>query len=326
MLLLLRARTTPAIAPPAPPEAVPDADRTVLEWFPPVGDPVRFTSGRQAAYRLRSLDGIGPVPVTPVTTRGPGQSGETMLDAVLPARVVVVQGLLQATDQAALWDLREALSRALSLQPVPSGGQQRLGRLRLARVGQQEVELDAVPRSVSIPMPPGGVGIGALDAEFLAPYPFWRDIVDRSLTMQQAGGFEWDLEFPLEMPTANLELDVVNEGDVDAPVLIRFWGAMEDPVLHNDTTGQSLAVEGVIAGAGSGDDGEYVEVDTTFGAKRVDLVDASSGVRTNAMDRLDLSRADFWSLRPGVNRIRFEADSNPTGWAQVVWRPRWSGV
>ena len=64
---------------------------------------------------------------------------------------------------------------------------------------------------------------------------------------------------------------------------------------------------------------------TAFGDKRVELVVIATGARAPVMDRINLAKPDFWSLRPGLNVVTFEADVNVSGRAELYWRQRQSG-
>lgn len=291
------------------------------------GSPVVFATGRDAAVRLLTLDGIEAVRATPQAIRSPGQAGETAVDVLVGPRVVVAQALVQASDHDALWTLRAAINQAMRKQPVRLGQELALGRLRLELDDRDPLELDVIPQSVAFLRPPGAVSVIPADFEFYAPNPYWREVEDARLIFEtDAGGFEFEVEFPLEMTSNNVEQEVLNEGDVDAPVLIRIYGECDTPRMINVTTGETIQVNGVVPAMGSGDaQAPYLEIDTAFGRKRITYYDGD-GEATSAMDDLELSDASFWSLRPGTNVVKFEADSNVSGHAEILWRQRYSGV
>jgi hypothetical protein len=280
---------------------------TSLVWTTTPGDPIT----------LMALDGVGPITVSPLTTKAPGQSGQTLLDTDTPARVVTVTGLLQAADADAFWTARAAFARALVRQPVRPGETQALGILRVTLPGHAPLEIECQPLSVNLPSPES-VGIITTDVEFYAPYPFWREIADVGLYFYSSGGWSWPLLFPLAMQGGSVSQEIVNLGDVDAPVLIRMYGEATNVYMSNLTTGQIVKILTALAA------GDYVEIDTSFGAKSVTLV--SGATRTDLMSALDLSNADFWSLVPGSNWISFGAGLNVSGYAALYWRQRYSGI
>jgi hypothetical protein len=293
---------------------------TLVEWFPADGSAfVRFTTGAAASLRLMRLEGTEPVAVEPVAVKSPNQPGATAVDVIVPSRVVTLGGLLQAPTPAAAWSLRAALLRSLVQQPTRLGETYRLGRLRVTLDGRAPLELRALPRSSSVERPGGTKAIAPFDIEWLAPEPYWRAVADTQVQFTGAGGFGFGIEFPLEMTSNNVEVEIANDGDVDAPITARLYGDVTTARIRNLTTAEQLEVTGHIPAT------EYIEVSTGFGDKRIDRVVIATGERTSVMDRLNLARSDFWTLRPGLNVVTFEADINVSGRAELYWRQRQSG-
>jgi hypothetical protein len=293
---------------------------TLVEWFPADGSPqVRFTTGAAAPLRLLRLEGTEPVTVEPVTVKSPNQPGATALDVVVPPRVVTLAGLLQAATPAAAWDLRAALLRSFVQQPTRLGETYALGRLRVTLDGRPPLELRALARSSHVERPTGTKAIAPFDFEWLAPEPYWRAIADTQVLFTGTGGFAFGVEFPLEMTSNNVEVEIANLGDVDAPITARLYGDVTTARIRNLTTGEELEISGQIEA------GEYIEVSTAFGDKRVEQVIIATGERTAVMDRINLAKPDFWALRPGLNVVTFEADVNVSGRAELYWRQRQSG-
>ena len=290
-----------------------------IEWYPPEGDLIQFTTGRTAPFRLLSVADLEPVNATPVAIKSPSQPGETALDVTIPPRVLVVQGLMQAADMDALWDLRRTLSRACAAQPARHGEDLILGRLRLLRSNGDPLELDARVKSVSFPMPKGSVGVIGFDIEFYAPNPYWREVEDEAIQLTGSGGFEFPLIFTEEFPSYNIEEEIINSGDVDVAIVARLYGACENPRLINVTTGETIEILTTLTAD------EYIELNTGFGQKTIEKVTISTGARVNAFSSLNPD-SDLWSLRPGTNIVTFEADVNTSGRADVYWRERYAGV
>jgi len=90
--------------------------------------------------------------------------------------------------------------------------------------------------------------------------------------------------------------------------------------VRNLTTGEVIEITGLVP------QGSYVEIDTRFARKNVELVDAA-GARSRIMGRLSLARSDFWWIEEDRNAIRFEADvTGPGAAATVHWRKEYSGI
>lgn len=302
--------------------------RTLVEFFPADGgSKITLTTGNAAAYRLLMLNGIEPVAVEPQAIKSPSQVGETAVDAVVPPRVVVAQTLIQAASESDMWPLRAALARALVQQPVRRGATIGLGRLRVTADGRGALELDVIPRSAVIERVPGRGFLQMADIEWMAPHPYWREISDSRLLFESDdGGFEFGLEFPLEMGTLNVEQEVDNQGDVDTSIIARIYGDLDTARMRNLTTGEVIEITGNIPDQASGDLVEpFVEINTAFGQKAITLYNGD-GTSESIMDRLNLEKADFWSLRPGLNVVKFEAETNTSGRAEIFWHQRYSGI
>jgi hypothetical protein len=291
---------------------------TKFLWYPPSGEaPMEW--GPEYPWRLHDFEGLENTLSDLATIKSPSQLGETAVDITVPPRVISVALRDIAESMEDYYEHRRSLIRALT-QRIPRGNSLPvLGVLRVLREDLPPLDIDASPRS-SPQLSPMSTGFpGALaDVELLCPYPYLRDVADSAITLEQDGGLEFPLEFPFESLSNNVEQTIVNEGDVDAPMLVRLYGDVTTVTMTNVTTGEAFRITGQIEAD------QFIEVDTAFGQKRVELND--TGVVTNAMHRLDLAMAELWSLQPGANLVRFEADINTSGRATVSWRQRYSGI
>lgn len=294
-------------------------DYTRIEWFPALGsEAVEFS--HDWPFKIIRLEGLTHTPARGVSIKAPAQTGATLVDMTVDPRIVSMGIVAAAGSQADLWALRRTLARAFASVPAESGDEAALGLLRIHRPGGLDpLEIQAVPRDSPKEGPVmRGFSLSA-DLEWEAPYPFFRETADALLRFESEGGLVFPLVMPLAMESYNVEQDVNNLGDVPAPILVRMFGDAETVRIINITTGRTLEVTGAIAA------GDYIEVDTAFGAKRITLVEAD-GTRTSVMDRVNLAAADFWQLAPGVNTVRFEADVNTSGSATLYWRQRYAGL
>jgi hypothetical protein len=111
----------------------------------------------------------------------------------------------------------------------------------------------------------------------------------------------------------------VNQGFVTAPVTIEFFGAMTDPVITNNTTGEYI---GLILTMSEGD--KFI-VTTGIGNKTATYT--ASGVPvTNGFRYLDPA-STFWELVPGDNEIILsDASIGTDSEIRIQWRDRFVGV
>lgn len=283
--------------------------------------------GYDPPYGLVKVSGLGRNSASPATVRGPGQRGTTLRDIVINEKVIALSiTVLDTTgDDTTYWSLRAALERAMTVEPAEFGEVPSMGLLRFHREGDMPVlELPAIPRDSPQYTGEGFYWVDA-DIEFVCPMPFPRETQDRVFNLAGSGGFEFPaagIEFPaagFEMLSYNFSADVVNEGDVEAPILAYIWGDVTDPILRNNTTGQEIKYLGVIAA------GDRVEISTRYGEKRAEYVTAA-GVRTNVMANIAHDTSKFWTLRPGVNVVSLAATVNNAGYANVYWRQHYGGM
>ncbi len=117
------------------------------------------------------------------------------------------------------------------------------------------------------------------------------------------------LEFPVSIPSDGIEyglvtnkrMNIINNGDVQTPLVIEWVGVVTNPIITNVTTGEFIKVNTTLS------DGEKLLIHTAYGNKKVIKVDAE-GTATNAFGLIDLS-SKFFDLEIGNNIISYNADS-----------------
>lgn len=292
-----------------------------FEWYPANGDP-KLTFKWDTPIRMVSSDGLTHADTSGVDVKAPGQYGSTLVDVLLNPRKVSFTLVAEGANMSALMTLRAKLARAFLTLPKRRALAIPQGYLRCIRESPTfpappVVDLFGIPIASPQVTQHGPHALTA-DIDLYCPYPFWQDIEERVVPMVASGGFQWPLEFPLEMTSFNTTLVIDNIGDVPAPILIRLYGDATTMRLRNLTTDEQIEVSGNVAA------GQYIEIQTEFGQKSITLVNGAT--RTSIFDRLNLAKADFFWLEPGVNSIAFEANVNVSGYANVIWRPRYAGV
>jgi hypothetical protein len=138
--------------------------------------------------------------------------------------------------------------------------------------------------------------------EYTANNPFWYaegELVETFQAVEPLFLFPFTMSVtePVYMGSILPSNIAVNEGQVAAPVVIKIIGACVNPRIDNLTTGEFIKLKNLTMVAG-----DVLEIDTTFGQKKVLL----NGV--NAFNKLDFS-STFFNLKIGENEIEFTDDT-----------------
>ena len=80
----------------------------------------------------------------------------------------------------------------------------------------------------------------------------------------------------------------MNRGNADSPVIMRIYGPITNPTIHNRTTGETMNLTGTVAG------GDLAEINTATG-EITNLAGAS------VYGMMNFTTSSWWDLKPGVN-------------------------
>lgn len=114
-------------------------------------------------------------------------------------------------------------------------------------------------------------------------------------------GVTLDLTFPLDFAgDGSSTLDVTNLGNYPTPPVFEIYGPVTNPVIDNDTTGESITTEGL----------ELTSTDVA----RIDVVNRTFEVNgVSRPDFIDASATDWFDLVPGDNALRLRGSGMVTG-------------
>jgi hypothetical protein len=295
--------------------------RTLL-WTPAAGDPLEIKSQAEP-HVLVKLAGESNTLAAPVGTASPRQIGLTPLGVVVGGRTLELEvGIVGATE-AAREEALALLIAAWTATPPRIGERPDLGTVTYTKPGQEPLTIEAIPA--------GGPTEAFMDdtremavyeCSLWCPDPRWRFAtgevaIDVTVIF---GGFTFPLSFPTYFEVMTIGGEVVNPGNTSSALRIRFHGEFTGAArVINDTTGEQIEVTGGLSAD------QFIEVSTEFGAKYVTLHDAD-GTTSNALDRYNLTTSTFFQLPQGTSFLRFEADDNATGYAEVFYTPALSGA
>jgi len=277
-----------------------------------------------APYFVEKTEGIETPEWENLETKAPLQDGTTDIGGNFAPRDITIEGALSAVpnDIVGITTSRRLMIQALN----PKDG---VGTLDYTNdAGVWRINAKPVGSPVFAPRE-AGEPYQRFMVTFRAADPHWMDVTATSETLTGEGS---GLAIPaagIGIPVGGLAVETIatingksiiveNAGDVECPILIRFYGETINPKITNVTTGEYIRIVKTIAV------GDYVEVNTAFGSKTVII--SESGSITNATMYLDLL-STFFQLAPGNNEIKFTDEGAAVGSSAVItYRNRYIGV
>lgn len=259
---------------------------------------------------LLSITGLSALDIAPVTAKGYGQHGATLETTQLGPRPLRLSFSLQAASPDLLYQERDELTAIFS---------------PLAGTGRLTYENDWAKRVIdaAVTLAPTETDVRGLyrifEVELTAYDPLWRDPAETGVRIQDfVGGLVFPIKFnPTIRFAARGQQKVVNiRGSVAAPARIVFLGGCVNPKVSLDS-GEFIQIEAEIA------ESERIEIDTTYGRRSVDRIEAD-GTRTSVV-HLMTDDSTMFELQPGRHTVSFAADSG-TPEVLLYWSNRYIGV
>lgn len=262
-------------------------------------------------YILLGFEGFEQPSTDIQMSKAPYQDGKTFIDDIFDERIVTLTFKVFADDQQELFDRRATINQKFNSRLG-------MGILKLEQVEGSDYYLDVITKSVNFIESANSEYTTAV-IQLIAPNPFWYDPTQyESIMVGFSDGFSFPFSLPVSFGQVGTEVTITNSGNVDTPVLIYFYGEVEEPVIENQTTEESITLVETV------DDGDILIINTAFGEKSAMIL--SGGEYTNAFEYVD-SDSDFWKLQPGENSVRYTASSEgENAECRLYYYNRFSGV
>ncbi len=258
-----------------------------------------------AGYGLTDFQVGSPAPRA-VTDLRPSDHGATDDTRFYGGRALELIGLIQASSTADLWPLADALKAKLVL------GSLHVLKFRRSGLDYDERCLVRVDSEVAMPLLLGSTKLLRYGVSLFAPDPrFYSDTLSTGAydpTDSGEGGLDFNLDFELVFNGAGgaARLSAVNEGTVPTPPTFTITGPVTNPIIDNDTTGESLYTQDCALSAG-----DTLEID--MGARTVLLAGT-----TSRPDLIDVSLTDWFYLAPGTNLLRLRGSGMSAGVTELA--------
>ena len=125
---------------------------------------------------------------------------------------------------------------------------------------------------------------------------------------------------PNRFSNVGYQRNIVNDGDCEVPVLIQYHGPVKNPIIYNDTTGESIRINRELT------EKETLIINTAYGNETVDILKADK-TKENVFNWIDLEHRDFFKLTFGSNIIRYSGDDESNkGTIDVEFAIAYGGV
>jgi hypothetical protein len=258
---------------------------------------------------ISTLDGLGSPPPKRNSTKRARGHGSTDSTRFYDDRVLNLTGYLYGTDMAALQAARDVFTGACAL------GSPHVLKFRRQGFAEDEQVTFIVGGEIQIPLA-GSSRRAKWTAQLVCSdpriYAAALKVASYDPTVGAAGtGLVLPLAFPLDFGGigGGSQLDCQNQGNFPTPPTFTITGPVTNPIVDNDTTGESLFTTGLAVAAG-----DQLVIDV-----------ASKGVTLNGGSRpdfVDALNTTWFELAKGDNLIRLRGSGMVTGQTQltVSWR------
>lgn len=269
---------------------------------------------------LSHIEGLG-IPETAVErTQAPLQDGSDVYGILLDDRVIRLQATIRANNREELYRLRRKVMRIVNPRTYNSKTEEK-GELLLFYTNDDKTYRIYAHIEDSVDCKTRINNHITIDIIFTANNPYLLDEENTKLAIKAfIGGLKFPLKLPSIFSNVGFQRKIINDGDTEIPLLIQYHGPVKNPIIYNDTIGESIKVNRTLV------EGETLVINTAYGNETVDIVKAD-GVKENVFNWIDLDHRDFFKLTWGDNIIRYSGDNeSDIGTIDVEYAIAYGGV
>lgn len=264
-----------------------------------------------APFLLTKIDGTECTEAELQTSKAPYQDGISVDDVLLHERTLTLEGAIFGTSTEDLYEKRQYLSSIFN------------PKLKRATLVYTNNHWKKMIDCFSSHPPVFSEKVGTMQrflVTLICPSPFW---LDTDITCEEIttwiGGYEFPFEFPVEFASKGEKKKlIVNEGDVDTPIEVRFNGPALNPKITNLTTGEFIEIKRDL----SSDD--VLTINTDFGSKSVEII-RGNAVKENAFNYINLD-STFFKLQVGDNIIEYSSEGLEPSSVSIKYKNRYVGI
>lgn len=250
---------------------------------------------------LSHIEGLGIPDVSAEKTQAVWQDGSDVFGVLLEDRVIRLEATIRAKNREELYKIRRKIMRIINPKTYNPITENR-GELLLFYTNDYKTYRIYAHIEDSVDFKDRFGNNDKVEIIFTANNPYLLDEENTRLAIKSLyGGLKFPLRLPSKFSNVGFKRLIVNDGDCEAPLLIQYHGPVTNPIIYNDTTGESLKVNRTL------NTGETLLINTAYGNETVDII-KEDGSRENVFNWIDLEHRDFFRLTYGENIIRYSGD------------------
>lgn len=269
---------------------------------------------------LSHIEGLGIPGITSETTQAPLQDGSDIHGTLLDDRIIRLETTIRAINRQKLYELRRKVLRVINPRTYNSKSEKR-GELLLFYTNDYKTYRIYAHIEDQVDFKDRFGNNDKAEIIFTAHNPYLLDEENTKLVIKKFSG---GLKFPLKLKTrfANVgyKRDYDNDSDTDLPIKIKYFGPVINPVITNETIGESIKVNRTLQ------ENDVLEINTEDGQQTVNII-KGNGTIENVFHWIDLEKRDFFKLIIGKNIISYSGDDEShSGNIELEFSRKWVGA
>lgn len=232
-------------------------------------------------------------------TQGVSQDGCNSEDSLLDARVIKLDITIRTKNRLKLYELRRKIMRIINPKTYNQETGKR-GELLIYYTNDYKTYRIYGKVEDSAEFNNRKNNHDKTTISFYCQDPYWLDEKGKDINIKSvSGGMSFPLTLATNFATVAFYKEIVNEGDVEAPVQIEYKGPALNPRIENQTTGEFIQVDMEIG------EKETLVIDTTEGKETVNLVTPNE--TKDVYNKINLN-STFFKLIVGKNKLKYSSD------------------
>jgi len=269
---------------------------------------------------LSHIEGLGIPDVTSEATQSPLQDGSDIHGVLLGNRIIRLDTTIRAIDREKLYELRRKILRVINPRTYNVKSEKR-GELLLFYTNDYKTYRIYAHIEDTIDFKERFGNNDKSQIIFTAHNPYLLDEENTKLIIKKfSGGLKFPLKLKTRFSNVGYKRDYENDSDTDIAVKIKYFGPVINPIITNETTGESIKVNRTL------EEGDILEINTEDGKQTVNII-KEKGTTENVFHWIDLENRDFFKLIIGRNIISYSGDDEShSGNIELEFARKWVGA